>query len=191
MSAVIRTKPFCATRTCNVGFRRGVRVVAMARVHPQTLASTAAAAVAASALLLAPQVSYAAGIESVELSPASFLSKPAGPTRAAEQQREKLAQADEAFQNSSTLKELLAKSEANKAKNRKDIQNKYCYRQAELGVGDCGGLRYIPGLTESGKQKTPKWLADLLGVESQETSGGPAEGRTLKELIENGSGGSK
>jgi hypothetical protein len=29
-------------------------------------------------------------------------------------------------------------------------------RQAELGVGDCGGLRYIPGLTESGKQKTPQ-----------------------------------
>jgi hypothetical protein len=24
-------------------------------------------------------------------------------------------------------------------------QDKYCYRQAEIGVGDCGGLRYIPG----------------------------------------------
>jgi hypothetical protein len=22
---------------------------------------------------------------------------------------------------------------------------RYCYRQAELGIGDCGGLRYIPG----------------------------------------------
>jgi hypothetical protein len=22
---------------------------------------------------------------------------------------------------------------------------RYCYRQAELGIGDCGGLRFIPG----------------------------------------------
>ncbi|KXZ54402.1 hypothetical protein GPECTOR_5g58 [Gonium pectorale] len=100
----------------------------------------------------------------------------------ADEQRQKLAQADEAFENSSTLKELLARSEANKAKNKKDIQNKYCYRQAELGVGDCGGLRYIPGLTESGKQKTPQWLADLLGVDvsGQEEA---SSGKTLKELI--------
>lgn len=27
-----------------------------------------------------------------------------------------------------TLKKLLAQSEANKAKNKKEIQNKYCYR---------------------------------------------------------------
>ena len=23
--------------------------------------------------------------------------------------------------------------------------DKYCYRQAEIGVGDCGGLRFLPG----------------------------------------------
>ena len=26
-------------------------------------------------------------------------------------------------------------------RNKIDLQNKYCYRQAELGIGDCGGLR--------------------------------------------------
>jgi hypothetical protein len=26
---------------------------------------------------------------------------------------------------------------------------RYCYRQAELGVGDCGGLKYIPGMTKA------------------------------------------
>jgi hypothetical protein len=53
-------------------------------------------------------------------------------------------------------------------------------RQAELGVGDCGGLRFIPGLTENGKQKTPQWLADLLGVEVPESA---PPGQTLKGLI--------
>lgn len=33
--------------------------------------------------------------------------------------------------------------------------------QAELGVGDCGGLRYIPGMTKSGVQKRPEWLEGL------------------------------
>ena len=70
------------------------------------------------------------------------------------------------------------------------MQNKYCYRQAEMGVGDCGGLRVsssiiaaehvsdlslqygllctlqlIPGMTKSGKQKTPEWLKKVLGQE--------------------------
>lgn len=53
-------------------------------------------------------------------------------------------------------------------RNKKAIENKYCQRQAELGVGDCGGLRFIPGATKSGKQKTPDWLAKILGVEPQE-----------------------
>ena len=44
-----------------------------------------------------------------------------------------------------TLRRLLEQSAANKEKNRKAVADKYCYRQAEIGVGDCGGLRYIPG----------------------------------------------
>ncbi len=26
-------------------------------------------------------------------------------------------------------------------RNKIDLQNKYCYRQAEMGIGDCGGLQ--------------------------------------------------
>ena len=37
--------------------------------------------------------------------------------------------------------------------------------QAELGVGDCGGLRYIPGMTKSGVQERPEWMNKLLGLE--------------------------
>lgn len=40
--------------------------------------------------------------------------------------------------------------------------------QAELGVGDCGGLRLIPGMTKSGVQKRPEWMNNLFGMEAQE-----------------------
>ena len=49
-----------------------------------------------------------------------------------------------------TLRRLLEQSAANKEKNKKAVQDKYCYRQAEIGVGDCGGLRYIPGESHKG-----------------------------------------
>lgn len=61
-----------------------------------------------------------------------------------------------------------------------DIHHRYCYRQAELGIGDCGGLRYIPGMTKSGKQPTPEWLQKVLGVEVPKMEG---EGKTLEELL--------
>ena len=61
-----------------------------------------------------------------------------------------------------TLKERTA---ANAETNKKAITDKYCLRQSELGVGDCAGLRLIPGATKSGKQKTPKLLAKLIGKE--------------------------
>jgi len=62
------------------------------------------------------------------------------------------------------------------------------HRQAELGIGDCGGLRYIPGVTESGKQETPQWLADLLGVEVPQQPQA-TKGKTLQELIRPEGGG--
>ncbi|GMH45845.1 hypothetical protein BSKO_13808 [Bryopsis sp. KO-2023] len=62
-----------------------------------------------------------------------------------ERNQKKLDAAEESFQNSDILKELKAKSEANRSANKKAIENKYCFRQAEMGVGDCGGLRFIEG----------------------------------------------
>lgn len=47
-------------------------------------------------------------------------------------------------------------------------------------VGGPSG-RYIPGLTENGKQKTPDWLAKLLGVEVPKEEA--TKGKTLKELV--------
>jgi hypothetical protein len=88
----------------------------------------------------------------------------AGSTR----QKAALAAADEAYESSDLLRSLKERSAANAARNRKAIQDKYCYRQAELGIGDCGGLRYVPGATKSGKQKTPKALLKLLGKSEDE-----------------------
>ena len=45
---------------------------------------------------------------------------------------------------------------------KKELADKYCRRQAEDGVGDCAGLRLIPGATRSGKQQTPELLKGLL-----------------------------
>jgi hypothetical protein len=58
--------------------------------------------------------------------------------------------------------------------------HRYCYRQAELGIGDCGGLRLIPGMTKSGKQETPEWLQKVLGVEVPKVEN---QGKTLADLL--------
>lgn len=75
-----------------------------------------------------------------------------------------------AFEQSEFLRNLKDRTTANKAKNKKDLEDKYCYRQAEMGVGDCAGLRLIPGATKSGKQQTPEWLANILGKGNQAAS---------------------
>lgn len=74
-----------------------------------------------------------------------------------------MSSADEAFQNSDLLKTLKARSEEKRAGRDKELRDKYCMRQAELGVGDCAGLRLIPGATKSGVQEKPQWLKKLVG----------------------------
>ncbi|KQK22977.1 uncharacterized protein LOC100827128 [Brachypodium distachyon] len=54
----------------------------------------------------------------------------------AENQR-KYAENDSRFKSSKVLKELLERSKQNKEKNERQIQDKYCLRGAEWGVGDC------------------------------------------------------
>lgn len=66
------------------------------------------------------------------------------------------------------LRTLKERSEANRGANKKALEDRYCMRQAELGVGDCGGLRLIPGMTKSGVQKRPEWMNSLFGMEEQE-----------------------
>lgn len=72
------------------------------------------------------------------------------------------------FEGTDLVKSLLARSDLNREQNKKELANKYCLRQAEDGVGDCAGLRLIPGATRSGKQKTPGFLKKILRIEDKE-----------------------
>ncbi|EMS58463.1 hypothetical protein CFC21_051314 [Triticum aestivum] len=65
----------------------------------------------------------------------------------AENQR-KYAENDSRFKSSKVLKELLEKSKQNKQKNEREIQDKYCLRGAEWGVGDCSTV----GMTDQEKE---------------------------------------
>jgi hypothetical protein len=51
-----------------------------------------------------------------------------------------------------------------------------------MGVGDCAGLRFVPGATKSGKQKTPEFLSKILGTEGKELDY-EASGKTVEELL--------
>ncbi|TKV97510.1 hypothetical protein SEVIR_9G499400v4 [Setaria viridis] len=51
--------------------------------------------------------------------------------------QKKYAEFDNRFKNSKVLQDLLEKSKKNKEKNERMIQDKYCLRGAEWGVGDC------------------------------------------------------
>lgn len=83
-------------------------------------------------------------------------------------QQKKLADEATAFENSDFLKDLRARSDAKKVERKKEIADKYCMRQAELGIGDCGGLKLIPGMTKSGKQKMPEGLANFFGIKDED-----------------------
>ncbi|MED6128486.1 hypothetical protein PIB30_098411 [Stylosanthes scabra] len=81
------------------------------------------------------------GIESVpgpQLPQIDFL------TRLNEENQKKYAENDARFKSSPLLKKLLEQSKLNKEKNRQEIENKYCIRGAEWGVGDCSAEGLSP-----------------------------------------------
>jgi hypothetical protein len=69
-------------------------------------------------------MAFALGLETVDIS--SLI--PTSDGKIAEQIKATQKADDERFSNSPTLKALLEKSQQNKAKNKKDITDKYCYR---------------------------------------------------------------
>ncbi|GLJ48122.1 hypothetical protein SUGI_1016110 [Cryptomeria japonica] len=57
------------------------------------------------------------------------------------EENQKKYEADDAkFKSSPLLQELLKRSKDNAARNKEEIQNKYCERGAEWGVGDCSTI---------------------------------------------------
>ncbi|KAL3367693.1 hypothetical protein AABB24_008843 [Solanum stoloniferum] len=98
------------------------------------------------------------GIESVpgpELPKIDFLN------RWNDDNQKKYAELDEKFKESPLLKQLLEKSKQNKEKNKKSIEDKYCLRGAEWGVGDCS----TAGMTPEDRDSFIAMLKQKAGVE--------------------------
>ncbi|KAK1425763.1 hypothetical protein QVD17_21121 [Tagetes erecta] len=81
------------------------------------------------------------GIESI---PGPELPKIDSLARFNEENQKRYAENDARFKESPLLKELLERSKLNKEKNRQAIQDKYCIRGAEWGVGDCSAEGMTP-----------------------------------------------
>uniref|UniRef100_A0A7S0N681 Uncharacterized protein n=1 Tax=Pyramimonas obovata TaxID=1411642 RepID=A0A7S0N681_9CHLO len=95
-------------------------------------------------LFNAPQakaIDFSRGIESVELPEVT----PPGAKMFAgwkDKRNAKDKALDDEFADSDYLKDLLAKSEANKRQRKIELENKYCRRGAEYGYGDCAGFKF-------------------------------------------------
>ncbi|KAK9051018.1 hypothetical protein SSX86_027643 [Deinandra increscens subsp. villosa] len=98
------------------------------------------------------------GIESV---PGPELPKIDSFTRFNEENQKRYAENDARFRESPLLKELLEKSKLNKEKNRQAIQDKYCIRGAEWGVGDCSA----EGMTPQEREEFIAALKKKAGIE--------------------------
>lgn len=124
---------------------------------------TGLAGVAAAVVVSRPAA--ATGLESIDL-PA--VATPDVVSQMKARNKQVLDEAEASFQNSELLRTLKERSDANRADRKKALEERYCMRQAELGVGDCGGLRLIPGMTKSGVQERPGWLDSILGLGKEE-----------------------
>ncbi|XP_068657550.1 uncharacterized protein [Aristolochia californica] len=65
-----------------------------------------------------------------------------------EENQKRYAENDARFKSSPVLKELLERSRLNKERNKRAVEDKYCIRGAEWGVGDCS----TAGMTEQQKE---------------------------------------
>ncbi|KAJ6847097.1 uncharacterized protein M6B38_284820 [Iris pallida] len=73
--------------------------------------------------------------------------------------QKRYAELDSKFKSSTVLKDLLEKSKLNKERNRQEIQDKYCLRGAEWGVGDCS----TQGMTDEEKDSFIAMLKKRVG----------------------------
>lgn len=103
-------------------------------------------------------LSGSSGIESVpgpELPKIDFLN------RWNDDNQKRYAELDAKFKESPLLKQLLEKSKQNKEKNKRSIEDKYCLRGAEWGVGDCS----TAGMTPEERDNFIALLKQKAGVE--------------------------
>ncbi|KMZ60978.1 hypothetical protein ZOSMA_55G00290 [Zostera marina] len=98
------------------------------------LAASLAILLWSSAPVEAGILSGSSGLESL---PAPQLPKIDFLSRWNDNNQKRYSELDSKFKSSDVLKELLEKTKVNKEKNKRLVQDKYCIRGAEWGVGDC------------------------------------------------------
>ncbi|XVF85857.1 hypothetical protein PTKIN_Ptkin17bG0151500 [Pterospermum kingtungense] len=129
------------------------------RVLHKTLVPLAASVT----ILLSPipaKAGFLSGFSGIESVPGPQLPELDFLNRFNEENQKKYAEADERFKSSPLLKKLLEKSKQNKEKNKQEIQDKYCIRGAEWGVGDCS----VEAMTPEEKEKFIAMLKEKAGV---------------------------
>ncbi|KAL4586779.1 hypothetical protein LXL04_011423 [Taraxacum kok-saghyz] len=115
-------------------------------------------------LLLSPYPAHAgflSGFSGLESIPGPELPKIDSLARFNEENQKRYAENDARFKESPLLKELLERSKVNKEKNKQTIQDKYCIRGAEWGVGDCSA----EGMTPQERDEFIAMLKKKAGVE--------------------------
>ena len=104
---------------------------------------------------------FMSGISGIEAIPGPQLPQIDFLKQLNEENQKKYAENDERIKSSPLMKELLEKSKLNKEKNRKEIENKYCIRGAEWGVGDCS----TAGMSPDEREKFIAMLKQKAGEE--------------------------
>ncbi|KAL2519307.1 hypothetical protein Adt_15554 [Abeliophyllum distichum] len=104
---------------------------------------------------------FLSGLSGIESVPGPQLPQIDFLNRFNEENQKKYAEADARFKVSPLLKKLLEQSKLNKEKNRLAIQDKYCIRGAEWGVGDCSAEAMSP----EDREKFIAMLKQKAGVE--------------------------
>ncbi|XP_050374492.1 uncharacterized protein LOC126792027 [Argentina anserina] len=142
----------CSTDQGSASFqsRRGV-------LHSSVALAASAAVLLWSSPARAGFLSGSTGLESI---PGPALPKVEFFDRFNEENQKKYAENDARFKSSPLIQGLLEKSKLNKEKNSKEIQDKYCLRGAEWGVGDCS----TDGMKPDERDKFIAMLKERAGV---------------------------
>ncbi|KAB1208229.1 hypothetical protein CJ030_MR7G007396, partial [Morella rubra] len=109
----------------------------------------------------AAKAGFMSGFPGIESIPGPKLPEIDFLNRFNEENQKKYAEADARFKSSPLLKEFLEKTQRNKEKNRQGIQDKYCIRGAEWGVGDCSA----EGMSPEEKEKFILMLKQKAGTQ--------------------------
>ncbi|XVE85781.1 hypothetical protein DITRI_Ditri17bG0118600 [Diplodiscus trichospermus] len=109
----------------------------------------------------AARAGFLSGFSGIKSVPGPQLSQIDFVNRLNEENRKKYAEPDERFKSSPLLKQLLEKSKQNKEKNKQELQDKYCIRGAEWGVGGCS----VEAMWPEEKENFIAMLKQKAGVE--------------------------